>query len=296
MATIYLARHALLKRPTAIKILKKHIATDEFIHRFEREVQLASQLLHPNTVEIYDFGRTREGQPYYVMEYLDGVTLAELVAALRPGAAGPRDPHPAAGGRRAARGARARDDPPRRQARERDAVPAGEDDVVKLLDFGLVKNLERADTRDITKQLKIVGTPRYMAPERLINPSDVDARSDIYALGAVGYFLLTGKPIFEGDDSLAISNQVLHATAPRVRPPVSRCPRRSTTLIASCLEKDRARRPKSAEAVVEALDRLASRLAWTQGMRRHGGRSIRKRPPGGAWRLQRSGRRGKRSA
>ena len=69
MATIYLARHALLKRPTAIKILKKHIATDEFVHRFEREVQLASQLLHPNTVEIYDFGRTREGQPYYVMEY-----------------------------------------------------------------------------------------------------------------------------------------------------------------------------------------------------------------------------------
>ena len=90
MATIYLARHALLKRPTAIKVLKKHIATDEFIHRFEREVQLASQLLHPNTVEIYDFGRTREGQPYYVMEYLDGVTLAELVArhgpACRPAA------------------------------------------------------------------------------------------------------------------------------------------------------------------------------------------------------------------
>ncbi|HET9338024.1 MAG TPA: hypothetical protein VFQ55_03430, partial [Casimicrobiaceae bacterium] len=72
MATIYLARHALLKRPTAIKILKKRIATDEFVHRFEREVQLASQLMHPNTVEIYDFGRTKDGQPYYVMEYLEG--------------------------------------------------------------------------------------------------------------------------------------------------------------------------------------------------------------------------------
>ena len=88
MATIYLARHALLKRPTAIKILKKHVATDEFIHRFEREVQIASQLLHPNTVEVYDFGRTREGQPYYVMEYLDGVTLAELVAHSGPVPAG----------------------------------------------------------------------------------------------------------------------------------------------------------------------------------------------------------------
>ena len=78
-------------------MLKKQVATDEFIHRFEREVQLASQLLHPNTVEIYDFGRTREGQPYYVMEYLDGLTLAELVALLGAGAAGTRDPHPAAG-------------------------------------------------------------------------------------------------------------------------------------------------------------------------------------------------------
>ncbi len=171
MATIYLARHALLKRPTAIKILKKHVATDEFVHRFEREVQLASQLRHPNTVEIYDFGRTREGQPYYVMEYLDGVTLAELVEhsgrvppgrvihILRQVAAALREAHE--------RGLIHRDVKPENVMLCR----RGEDDVVKLLDFGLVKNLERADTRDITKQLKIVGTPRYMAPERLLNPS-----------------------------------------------------------------------------------------------------------------------------
>jgi tRNA A-37 threonylcarbamoyl transferase component Bud32 len=264
MATIYLARHALLKRPTAIKILKKHVATDEFVHRFEREVQLASQLLHPNTVEIYDFGRTREGQPYYVMEYLDGVTLAELVEQsgrvppgraihiLRQVAAALREAH--------AHGMIHRDVKPENVMLCR----RGEDDVVKLLDFGLVKNLERADTRDITKQLKIVGTPRYMAPERLINPSDVDARSDIYALGAVGYFLLTGKVIFDGDDSLQISNQVLHAPAPRVRDAGVEVPEGLDNLIAACLEKDRARRPRSAEAVVEALDRLASRLAWTQ--------------------------------
>jgi eukaryotic-like serine/threonine-protein kinase len=264
MATIYLARHALLKRPTAIKILKKHIATDEFVHRFEREVQLASQLLHPNTVEIYDFGRTREGQPYYVMEYLDGVTLAELVEdsgrvppgrvihIMRQVAAALREAH--------MRGMIHRDVKPENVMLCR----RGEDDVVKLLDFGLVKNLERADTRDITKQLKIVGTPRYMAPERLINPSDVDARSDIYALGAVGYFLLTGKPIFDGDDSLAISNQVLHTPAPRVSASGVQVPDGIDALIAACLEKDRARRPQSAQAVVDTLDRLASRLAWTQ--------------------------------
>ena len=264
MATIWLARHALLKRPTAIKVLKKHVATDEFIHRFEREVQLASQLLHPNTVEIYDFGRTAEGQPYYVMEFLDGVTLAELVAhsgrippgrvihILRQVAAALREAH--------MHGMIHRDVKPENVMLCR----RGEDDVVKLLDFGLVKNLERADTRDITKQLKIVGTPRYMAPERLLNPSDVDARSDIYALGAVAYFLLTGKSIFDGDDSLAISNQVLHTPAPRVSASGVQGPDGLDALVAACLEKDRAKRPQSAQAVVDALDRLSSRLAWTQ--------------------------------
>ncbi len=264
MATIYLARHALLKRPTAIKILKKHVATDEFIHRFEREVQIASQLLHPNTVRIYDFGRTREGQPYYVMEYLDGVTLAELVAhsgpvppgrvihILRQVGAALREAHQ--------HGMIHRDVKPENVMLCR----RGEDDVVKLLDFGLVKNLESAQTRDITKQLKILGTPRYMAPERILNPPDVDARSDIYALGAVGYYLLTGKPIFEGDNNLDISNQVLHATAPRVSASgVAGIPDGLDELIAACLEKDRARRPQAIDAVIEALDRLTSRLAWT---------------------------------
>ena len=264
MATIYLARHALLKRPTAIKILKKHVATDEFIHRFEREVQIASQLLHPNTVRIYDFGRTREGQPYYVMEYLDGVTLAELVAhsgpvppgrvihVLRQVGAALREAHQ--------HGMIHRDVKPENVMLCR----RGEDDVVKLLDFGLVKNLERTQTRDITKQLKILGTPRYMAPERILNPADVDARSDIYALGAVGYFLLTGKPIFAGDNNLEIANQVLHATAPRASASaVPGIPEGLDELVAACLEKDRAQRPQSVDAVIEALDRLSSRLAWT---------------------------------
>jgi tRNA A-37 threonylcarbamoyl transferase component Bud32 len=263
MATIHLARHALLKRPTAIKILKKQVATDEFIHRFEREVQLASQLLHPNTVEIYDFGRTADGEPYYVMEYLDGVTLAELVLdggrvppgrvihILRQIAAALREAH--------LRGLVHRDVKPENVMLCR----RGEDDVVKLLDFGLVKDIEGAETRDLTRQLSIVGTPMYMAPERLSRPSDVDARSDIYALGAVAYYLLIGRPLFEGDDTLAISNQVLHVPAPRVSASVP-VPEALDALVAACLEKDRARRPQSAQAVVDALDRLASRQAWTQ--------------------------------
>ncbi len=265
MATIYLARHALLKRPTAIKVLKKQVATDEFIHRFEREVQLASQLLHPNTVEVYDFGRTREGQPYYVMEYLDGVTLAELVAH-----SGPVPPGRAIHVQRQV--AAALREAHKRGMVHRDVKPEnvmlcrrGEDDVVKLLDFGLVKNLERVETRDITKQIRILGTPRYMAPERLVNPTDVDARSDIYALGAVGYYLVTGKPIFDGADNLEISNQVLHVPAPRASAAgVAGIPEALDALFAACLEKDRARRPQNADAVIEALDRISTRLAWTQ--------------------------------
>jgi serine/threonine-protein kinase len=264
MATIYLARHALLKRPTAIKILKKHVATDEFLHRFEREVQVASELFHPNTVQVYDYGRTREGQPYYVMEYLDGVTLAQLVEhsgpvppgraihILRQVGAALREAH--------LHGMIHRDVKPENVMLCR----RGEDDVVKLLDFGLVKNLERVKTRDVTQQLKILGTPRYMAPERILNPGDADARSDVYALGAVAYFLLTGKPIFDGEDNLEISNQVLHAPAPRVSASNPDVPEALDNLIAACLEKDRALRPQSAEAVIDALDRLSTRLAWTQ--------------------------------
>jgi serine/threonine protein kinase len=140
----------------------------------------------------------------------------------------------------------------------------GEDDFVKLLDFGLVKDIERDQTRDVTKQIKILGTPRYMAPERIVNPSDVDARSDLYALGAVGYLLLTGKHLFDADDSADLGHQVLHAPAPRVSASVPGVPEALDALIAALLEKDRARRPESADAVIEALDRLSSRLAWTQ--------------------------------
>jgi serine/threonine-protein kinase len=264
MATIYLARHALLKRPTAVKILKKTIGTDEFAHRFEREVQLVSQLRHPNTVQIYDFGRTGEGQPYYVMEFIDGATLTEIVehsGAVPPGrvihvlrqiAAALREAH--------STGLVHRDVKPDNVMLCR----RGEDDFVKLLDFGLVKDVLREETRDVTKQIRILGTPRYMSPERIVNPSDVDARADLYALGAVGYYLLTGRNVFDGDDAQDVANQVLHAPAPRVSLVVPSVPEALDALIAACLEKDRSKRPVSAEAVIDALDRLSTRLAWTQ--------------------------------
>ncbi|HET9339822.1 MAG TPA: serine/threonine-protein kinase, partial [Casimicrobiaceae bacterium] len=203
------------------------------------------------------------GQPYYVMEDLDGLTLSELVASsgavppgraihiLRQVCAALREAH--------LRGLVHRDVKPDNVMLCR----RGEDDVVKLLDFGLVKNLEREQTRDITKQLRVLGTPRYMAPERIVNPADVDARSDIYAWGAVAYYLLTGKPLFDGENDLDLSNEALHRVAPRVSASEPGVPEALDSLVAACLEKDRARRPQSADAVIEALDRVASRLSWT---------------------------------
>jgi len=227
-------------------------------------VQFASQLRHPNNVQIYDFGRTREGQPYYVMEYLQGVTLTELVEdsgpvppgrtihVLRQVAAALREAHHL--------GLVHRDVKPDNVMLCR----RGEDDFVKLVDFGLVKDVLRDQTRDVTKQIRVLGTPRYMSPERIVNPSDVDARADLYALGAVGYYLVTGRHVFEGEDSRDIANQVLHAPAPRASVLVPGVPEALDALIATCLEKDRAKRPSSADAVIEALDRLSTRLAWTQ--------------------------------
>jgi serine/threonine-protein kinase len=265
MARIFLARHALLKRPTAVKILKKQAATDELIARFEREVQLVSQLRHPNTIQIYDYGRTADGEPYYVMEFLDGVNLAQLVAhsgpvpaarvihALRQVCAALREAH--------LNGLVHRDIKPENVM----LCQRGEDDIVKVLDFGLVKNIQRPETRDITKQVKILGTPVYMAPERIRNPGDVDARADLYAVGAVGFFMLTGRRVFEGEGDLEVTHQILHAPAPR---PSERTdnpvPEALDALIARCLEKDRAARPQNAEELIEALGALAAVQPWTQ--------------------------------
>ena len=140
----------------------------------------------------------------------------------------------------------------------------GEDDVVKLLDFGLVKNLERAQTRDITKQLKILGTPRYMAPERILNPADVDARSDIYAVGAVALLPADRQGDLRGRQQPRDQRTRCCTRRRRARRrSVPGIPEALDALIAACLEKDRARRPQTADAVIEALDRLSSRLAWT---------------------------------
>jgi serine/threonine-protein kinase len=266
MATVYRAVHALLKRPTAIKILKPALATDEVIARFEREVTLASRLEHPATVEIFDYGRTRDGTFYYAMEYIDGITLAKLVEKdgaqpvarvahiLRQICESLREAH--------GKGLIHRDVKPQNvMLCER----GGESDVVKVLDFGLIKDVRATDTRDITQYARILGTPLYMSPERVRDPAVADSRADIYAVGAVAYFLLTGRRLFDAPNELELQRVVLEVEAPRVcaaaRQPI---PPALDDLVARCLAKDAEARPQRVEELIEVFDALLREHPWTR--------------------------------
>jgi serine/threonine-protein kinase len=266
MATVYLARHDLLKRPTAVKLLKPARATDEMIARFEREVQLASSLSHPNTVEIFDYGRTRDGYFYYAMEYLDGMTVSEVLQRQSPLPV-PRVIHLLHQVCAALAEAHARN------IVHRDIKPenvmvcryGGSYDFVKILDFGLVKHLTEKYSRDLTRTLRILGTPLYMAPERLRNPADVDARSDIYAVGALAFLMLTGRKLFESSDDLELTSKILNDEPPRARELAPQAiPAELDLIVTSCVEKKRELRPQRVADLAEAFEALAAEHRWTQ--------------------------------
>jgi tRNA A-37 threonylcarbamoyl transferase component Bud32 len=262
MSDVYLAHHEQLKRVAAVKVLKAHLATDEAVARFRREAQLCSQLAHPNTVEVYDYGTTREGRWYYAMEYLEGISLEDLVRrhgpmpagravhALRQACASLAEAH--------ARGWVHRDVKPGNLML---CVRGGEYDVVKLVDFGIVKPARGEQTRDITQHSRVLGTPLYMAPERLRNPADADARADIYALGAVTYFILCGRAAFAAETEHDTLYKVMNEPAPALVAPV---PEALVALVARCLRKERSERPGTIHEVRAVLDQVASELPWSE--------------------------------
>lgn len=264
MGEVYMARHQFLPRPTAIKLLRMDKTSPETLARFEREVQLTSQLTHPNTIEIYDYGHTPEGIFYYVMEYLDGITLARLIEAegavaparvihiLRQVCASLQEAHEVG-------------------LIHRDIKPlnivlcrlGGEPDFVKVLDFGLVREIELPEDQSVTDTHVINGTPLYIAPERLRDPRHVDARCDIYSLGVVGYNLLTGKDLYEGASALEISHHTLHSPIPKPSRHGARdLPPALEALIVQCLAKDPLARPASAREIMDRLDELAGERPW----------------------------------
>jgi hypothetical protein len=268
MGVVYRARHALLRRPTAVKLLDRGRAGERNVQRFEREVQLTSNLTHPNTIAIYDYGHTPDGIFYYAMEYLDGVTLEDLVAH-----DGPQSParvvhllRQICGALHEAHGIGLihRDiKPANLMLCIRGAAP----DQIKVLDFGLVKELQDPDGNSVAGAppgLHLIGTPMYMAPEAINAPDRVDARTDIYALGAVAYHLLTGVPLFEGTTTIEVCMKQLH-TAPV--PPSSRTtrpiPSSIEALVLSCLEKDPNARPSSVAQLLTSLSRIEDVPTWT---------------------------------
>ena len=270
MGVVYRARHAMLRRPTAIKLLRPDKAGAQSLARFEREVQLTAQLSHPNTVSIFDYGRTPDGVFYYAMEYLDGIDLETLVRVF-----GPQDPGRVVHILRQVAGSLA-------EAHalglvHRDVKPAniilcqrgGVPDVAKVVDFGLAKDLEGASSAALTRATDITGTPMYLAPEAISDPDTVDGRSDLYALGAVGYYLLAGAHVFEGGTLVEVCSH--HLRTPPVAPSARLgrpLPLDLESVILSCLEKEAARRPPTADAVSTHLAMCVGVDEWGEGRAR----------------------------
>ena len=262
MGVVYQATHGMLKRPTAVKLLRPELGGREVHDLFRREVQLTSKLTHPHTITIYDYGRTPEGLFYYAMELLDGASLEDIVEATGP--------QPVSRVVRILRDvALALDEAHSVGLIHRDVKPSNimlarqgaAYDVVKVVDFGLVKRLEDEDEdkheprrRD---SLAIRGTPEYLSPEGVNAPNEVDASSDIYSLGAVGYYLLAGRPVFDAGSVLEVCmKHVNEAPAPLSEVRREPIPKELEALILSCLAKQKDDRPASAQALADALDRL----------------------------------------
>jgi eukaryotic-like serine/threonine-protein kinase len=276
MGEVWRARHRLLIRPAAIKLIRREafgaMAGDPelLMRRFEREARATAALKSPHTVQLYDFGATEDGRLYYVMELLDGLDLETLVRQygpqpaervvriLRQVCSSLRDAH--------GNGLVHRDIKPANVVVSRVGTTF---DFVKVLDFGLVKldTARRAEDEAVAKlstEGSTSGTPAYMAPEVVLGVAATDHRVDLYALGCVGYWLLTGKLVFEGANAIEMMFHHAHTPPPR---PSSRVelpiPALLEDLIMDCLEKDPARRPPSAEAVTDRINAVPLTSVWT---------------------------------
>jgi len=264
MGAVYRARHARLRRPTAIKLLPLERLSERAVARFENEVQLTAELTHPNTITVFDYGRTDDGVFYYAMEYLDGANLAEVVAGSGAMPA-ERVVHillQAAGALEEAHrvGLIHRDIKPANIMLARQGV---DPDAVKLVDFGLVRPVNRKGDGDLTIDGAIVGTPSYMAPEAIRDPNGAGPGSDLYSLAAVGYFLLTGSHVFAGDSVVEICSHHLHTKPPapssRTDAPV---PAALDELLLECLAKQPEQRPADAKALIDRLRAIPLNATW----------------------------------
>lgn len=262
MGAVYRAEHALLRRPCAIKTIRPERAGDPAaLRRFEREVQVTATLTHPNTVQVFDFGHAADGTFYYVMEYLPGLTLDEIV---RRG--GPLPPDRAVHFLRQV--CAALTESHARGLTHRDIKPGnvmvcergGIQDVAKLLDFGLVlAPRDGPDGATLTRDGLVAGTPAFMSPEQSGGQEGIDPRSDLYSVGALAYFLLTGKPPFAGRSAVKTLAAHLYESPPALPADV---PPDLSAVVMRCLAKAPAERWPDAASLATALTEAAVPV-WT---------------------------------
>jgi serine/threonine-protein kinase len=274
MGEVWRAQHRLLARNAAVKLVRPELLgagnetdTSVVLRRFEREAQATAALSSPHTIRVFDYGITDDGTFYYVMELLSGRDLESLVRDFGPVSADRAifllrqvchslaDAH--------ARGLVHRDIKPANIYACRMGL---EYDFIKVLDFGLVKVHDRGSTQTLmTLDVNTTGTPAYMAPEIILGESDVDRRADVYALGCVAYFLLTGQLVFEADTPMKMMMQHVQA---RPVPPSQRTelpvPPELDAIVLACLEKDPNRRPQNAEELLAIAWGCTSCEGWSQ--------------------------------
>ncbi|MHC5009894.1 MAG: serine/threonine-protein kinase [Planctomycetota bacterium] len=262
MGEVYRARHALLRRPTAVKIVRPELVGERSLERFEREVRATSRLSHPNTIAIYDYGHTPDGLFYYAMELLDGDDLDHIVHA-----SGPMPPARvihvltqacAALAEAHAKGLVHRDVKASNLILCRQGLDL---DRLKVMDFGLVKEID-GDTKTLTGEGEVCGSPHTVSPEAL-RGDPIGPPADLYALGAVGCYLLTGKAIFD-----ARTVPVFLASHLRIDPisPSERgveAPSDLEAVLLACLRKQPADRPDSAETLRRSLAACEDAGGWT---------------------------------
>ena len=265
MGEVYLAEHEMMKRPCAIKVIRPEKAGNpQVLARFEREVRATAKLSHWNSIDIYDYGRTEDGTFYYVMEFLPGHNLGELVD-------GYGTLPPARVVHLMIQVCDALAEAHEHGLVHRDIKPAnifcayrgGQFDVAKLLDFGLAKPTLEVEDVGLTQEGSITGSPLYMSPEQATGSDQVDARSDIYSLGAVMYFMTTGQPPFMYEQPIKV--MVAHASeAPRrpreLNPEI---PDELEEVMLRCLEKDPEMRFQDAESLREMLEGVPHRDQWS---------------------------------
>lgn len=274
MGEVWRAKHRMLARPAAVKLVNPVALGEtserlaETLARFEREAQITAELQSSHTVSLYDYGASEDGRLYYVMELLDGIDLEQLVQRFGPLPA-ERVTHVLLQvcdslAEAHQRGLVHRDLKPGNIFLCRYALNY---DVVKVLDFGLAKRIQLSgdDGAPLSRAEAIVGTPAYMAPEIALGEDVVDGRSDIYALGCVAYWLLTGCRVFDAASPTAMA--VAHVREEPVPPSRRReLPTPSTLdeLVMVCLAKDRDARVQTADALAEQLAAIPVAESWTQ--------------------------------